>query len=758
MILTNGNQPVFSGLLLVFGLLLIILVLFLHLRKQSRRASFDPVTGALNAQGFASAGEKILSSQYCVVAMELRNYGQILQTFGPEDTDRVLKYLQRTLKACLSSTEPLGRIYGGTFCFLLKNRQEDAIRVRLTRIQENINRFNQGKSIPYNLDLTFGICTFGNQSLGQMLENALILARSPEDSLFRFCSPEPDDQAAQKWELIRQVDSSLQNGDFIVYMQPKIRMADSRVVGAEALIRWRHPKKGLLTPEMFVPLLEEYRQVSTLDLYLFEQVCRNLAQWKKSGWKPCPMSLNVSSQTLLARDSIRHLAQICDKHRVSPQWIELELDESFQTIQPRKLEDLIRRLHEQGFRCALDNFGRTSVPMHVLRQLDVDTIKLDRSFFVGENNSRRNRFLVGSILKFATQMQISTLAEGIDNASQANYLQQAGCDCAQGFYYMKPMPVEEFCATVYDKGDLCYLAERNERTLARQSSGSKITMFSLTLGEDLLVLSEPFSPVLEGKAKLSNALDLFRYSSIIHENDRTDFFHLLERCAKEDGWVENTLRFYTAEGRYEWMEVHLHREHGLVDKDIVISGTLVNKASWSHEVNRWKDKANRDALTGLYNKEHFEISANAILEKPNAAGAIIFVDIDDFKKVNDTLGHSVGDDVIRCVAKRIFGVFRHTDIVARYGGDEFVVFVNGIAKADLVKRLQQLRDGFQFPYRNDTVEYPVSGSIGAAMFPEAGSRYREILDHADYALYTAKRRGKNQFVLYEPGMDESDGQ
>ena len=134
------------------------------------------------------------------------------------------------------------------------------------------------------------------------------------------------------------------------------------------------------------------------------------------------------------------------------------------------------------------------------------------------------------------------------------------------------------------------------------------------------------------------------------------------------------------------------------------------------------------------------------------------MDIDDFKKVNDTLGHSVGDDVIRCVAKRIFGVFRHTDIVARYGGDEFVVFVNGIAKEDLVKRLKQLRDGFQFPYRNETVEYPVSGSIGAALFPEAGTHYREILDHADYALYTAKRQGKNQFVLYQPGMDAADAQ
>lgn len=750
--------------LLIAGLLLVILILFLRIRKQEIYTHSDSITGALNDIGFSAAAEKALSarnSQYVLVAMDLQNYAQILQTFGPEDCNRVLRHLCRVLKGNLSNAEPMGRMYGGMFCFLLKNRQEEAIRVRLARILDNANEFNRNARIPYTLDLVFGISIPGSQSepLSQMQESAILLAHTKGGTAYRFRTAELDDQPGLKWELIRQIEGSLKNGDFIISLQPKIRLADSRIVGAEAMIRWRHPKKGLLTPEMFIPLLEEYHQTAVLDLYLFEQVCRKLADWTAAGWKPCPISLNLSPETLLAEGRIRDLEGLCNTYGISPEWIEIEMDERFLGEEPQQLTDLIRQLHNGGFRCSLDNFGKTALPLHILRQmeLNVDTIKLDRSFFAGENNSRRNRFLVGSILKFATQAQITTLAEGIDNASQVQYLQQAGCDQAQGVYYLRPMSVEEFQNTVYDKGDLRYLTENGERGAVRQTSGSKIIMFSLTLGEDQLVLSEAFSPLLEGKVNISNALDLFRYSGVIHENDRTDFFHLLDRCCKEDGWVENTLRFFTANGRYEWMEVHLHREHGLVDKDIVISGTLVNKAGWSSEVNRWKDKANRDALTGLYNKEHFELSATAILEQDTlVSGAIIFVDIDDFKKVNDTLGHLVGDDVIRCVAKRIFGVFRHTDIVARYGGDEFVVFVNGIARADLIKRLQQLRDGFQFPYRNDSIEYPVSGSIGAAMYPEAGTRYRELLDHADYALYCAKRRGKNQFVLYQPGMEETD--
>ena len=220
--------------------------------------------------------------------------------------------------------------------------------------------------------------------------------------------------------------------------------------------------------------------------------------------------------------------------------------------------------------------------------------------------------------------------------------------------------------------------------------------------------------------------------------------------------MSNTLRFYTSKGRYEWLEVRMHKEIALAAGDLVISGSLVNIAGFHHEVDRWKEKANRDALTGLYNRSHFEtVSTELLTGGTLSSSAILFVDIDDFKQVNDTLGHVIGDDVIRCIAKRILGTFRHTDIVARYGGDEFVVFVNEISRGELNKRLQQLCDGFHFPYRNETVEYPISGSIGVAMFPEDGSNYLELLNHADAALYAAKQQGKNRFVFYRPGMEGS---
>ena len=765
---TNMTVGILWGavLFLLACIAIVIVIYGKRVRRAERLAVSDPVTGGRNGEGFRRAAEKCLSgasAQYAVVMMNVGNYRQICSTFGGDSGDRLLVWMHGILKSALSGAEPFGRVAGGTSCFLLKNRQEDVIQARLQWIRESAGSFNQRRRIPYDLDLRFGVYVprENGESLGSLQEKAAqAMERCTEEARFGFYEDTAGEPSSRIWELIEQMDRSLQNGDFLVYMQPKVRLGDSRVVGAEALVRWRHPQRGMLTPEMFVPLLEEYHVMHRLDEYLFERVCRKLAQWKKAGWKPCPISVNLSRDDLNAGDFPEFYAGLCQRYGIEPKLIEFELSEDILNRNIKELHKVVEKLHTCGFQCALDNFGRTWIPMHLLRELDVDVIKLDGSFFCTENNSRRNRFVIEAILKLANQMRIRTVAEGIDNSSQVQYLQQAACDMIQGLYYFRPMPLEEFQKTVYQDKDLRYVEAEGARSGeparldTRRTTDSNIVMFSLLTGEDRVAFSAPFSPLLEGQLEFSGALALFRQSNLIHENDRKDFFHLLERCRKEEGWVENTLRFYTSEGHYEWLEVHLHREFSPAAGDTVISGTLVNVAGWKNEVNRWKEKANRDALTGLYNREYFEQFIANCLEKGSVTtGAFVFIDVDDFKRVNDTLGHVIGDDVLCWVAKRILGVFRHTDIVARYGGDEFVVFVNGIGREHLKKRLGQLCEEFRFPYRNGAIEYPVSGSIGAAMFPEDGRTYQELLNNADSAAYEAKGRGKNRFELYRPGME-----
>jgi len=749
--------------------ILSILVLFRKCIQQSeRKGQIDPVTGGLNSTGLENRADRLLTAkatQYAVVVMELHNYRQLMQTFGNKETNRVLKYLHRILKNNLSNTESVARIRGGTYCFLLKNRQEEAIRVRLQRISENVNSFNQKEQVPYWIELRYGIYVPSGKEehLCEIQEKIALMLEDSRENL-NFYREEKRNLASRNWEQILLMERSFANDDFVVYMQPKVRLSDSQIAGAEASLRWRHPERGMLTSEMFRPLLEEYHLISRFDLYLFEQICRQMETWAAEGKAPCPVSVNLSHETIKQTNFLEPYIQIIKKHSIAPELIEFELSKALQQQDLTTLTKVVDEIHGYGFRCALDHFGDKTIPLQLLRELNVDTIKLDHGLFSNENNNRRNRFVVEAIIKIANQMQIRTVAEGIDNASQAQYLKQAGCDMVQGYHYFQPLTIDKFCTAVYQRGELRYVEEnenhtRQENLAAGPNVSGNIVMFSLLAESDRAIFSSLFSPVLEGNLTVDNATSVLRHSELIHENDRKDFFRLLEQCHKENGWVENTIRFYTAKGRYEWLEVHLHEEYIPTAGETVISGTLINISGWKNEVNRWKEKANRDVLTGLYNREYFEQFASSSIEKDMlASGAIIFVDIDDFKNVNDTLGHMVGDDVICWFAKRILGAFRHTDIVARYGGDEFVIFVNGISREDIQKRLQQLSECFRYPYRNGTLEHAVSCSIGAAIFPDDGSSYLELLDHADSALYEAKRMGKNRFVLYHPGLDAASQQ
>ena len=764
----NGfDQYLIPAIVCVIALSGTLVYYFKRIKLGKNVAFIDSVTGVYNAEGLREITKKRLNvhaTQYAVVVMDLRNYRQVIQTFGSDKCNLAMKHMAGVLRKALAASEPLARISRSTFCFLMKNRQEESIRTRLIRIDEAINQFNQQLKIPYRLDLLFGIYMPMNESesLDTMLEYALQMLDLDKDApQFRFFNSYPDiEKTGKRWEVIEQLDRSLANGDFVVYMQPKVRLGDGRIVGAEALVRWRHPTRGLLTPEMFIPLLEDYHLIHRFDQHLFEMVCRKMAEWKQLGWASCPISVNLSLETLEHDHFLEPYTRLTQKYRISPELIEFELSEPILFEKPQKLRALIAEIHSYGFQCSLDHFGHSAIPLQLLRELDIDTLKLDRSFFSSENNSRPNRYIVEAILKITSQLQIHTVAEGIDNTTQVQYLQQSGCDMIQGFCYFRPMPVDEFQSVAFQDGHLKYVETKAATQASKKieptahSTNNNIVMFTLLESQNRVVFSDVFSPLLYGQFSISEAVALFEHSDLIHENDRKDFLQLLERCRKEEGWVNNTVRFFTNEARYEWLEVHIHREHIVSSGESVISGTLVNMAGWKNEVNRWMEKANRDPLTGLYNHEYFEQMASATIEKGAIhSGAIIFFDLDNFKQVNDTLGHMIGDDVLCFIAKRLLGTFRHTDVVARYGGDEFAIFVNNIDRADLQKRLEELCAVLQVPYRNDTIDYKLSGSIGAAVYPDDGSTYQDLLDHADTATYFAKSHGKAQFVFYQPEMD-----
>lgn len=757
-----------SGILIgimAVGILLLILQNS-RLKKQEQVVMRDTVTGAMSEIGFRLKAKKLLKSkigQFAVVSMQISNLSQIICSFGVDSGKYILRRMIAALTQQLSGDECMAKTGEDSFCFLLKNSRIDDICIRLNRICTAIDEDGEKCNKPYSLQLLFGICVSeeSETSIDVLLDRAQIARHiMPENQKYNFFDATEMIKFEQDGLLAESIDQALQTGEFVVFYQPMIQLSDMKVVGAEALIRWRHPRHGLMSPDMFLNVAERYGKARLINRFVVRQVCQTLARWKRQKRELCHIFVDLTEEEDII-GFINECEEICRYYEVEPSYIEFEIKEGNLLENREKSISLINRMHVLGFRCTVDNFGAEHISLQLLSKLDIDTVKLDGSFFTGDHNNRRGRYIVEAILKLCTQLRVQIVAEGIDSPGQLRFLQQAACDMVQGFCFFKPMALEIFEDEAYNGNVLRYvtncLNDENEEhqsvTINQPAQITKsIVLFSWNTREDTVEFSDCFSPILGNKRKFENAHALFHTSELVHENDREDFFNLLERCGREPGWNENTLRFYVGEDRYGWLELRMRQEDCIGGG--IISGTMINIAEWKKEVERWKEKATRDALTGLYNRACFENNVISRLEQKSfASAAILFIDVDDFKQVNDTLGHRVGDDVLCYVAKKILGVFRHTDIIARYGGDEFVVFAPYIQQDVLEDRLKKLCCTFKYPYRNNTIEYKVSVSIGAAIYPSCGTDYKTLLHNADCALYAAKKRGKDQFVVFDECME-----
>ena len=759
--------------LAVAGVLLLLLLLVMlrngsTIRKM-QQARADSKGGVLNRAGFLvklSRPSVLESGRTSVVSLQISNLLKLCRLLDAEEYQRILTEIGSTLASQLGEGAFVAKTGDDSFCFMIKGAGRDEIVMKLNVIKRALSQLRAGRSNGMLVPV-FGICPCMSESdKGEDLLNRAVLARThatPERA-YRFFDAELDTAFIKDRQLLDALEQARSRGELAAYYQPRISLTERKIAGAEVLIRWHHPQRGLLSPDMFLPLSEAYGSASQLDRFSFEEACRTVARWQDEGRELCPLSVNLSADSLHFADLPKTFSEISHRYRVPSGLIELEISETIVAENTSAARTLFEKLHDCGFRCAIDRFGSGLCATRLLGSLDIDTIKFDRSFLSGVNNDRVGRYILENMFRLAAQMHAHTVAVGVDSRSQVGYLQQVGCDDAQGFLFFQPMPADRLDSAIYSNNRLkvfsaASLAEAEQRSEESAESTQpfrNIILFSYWPSEDEVEFSESFSPVLKGGTRFRNAVALFRTSSLIHENDRSDFIRILQQSQRTDGWTESTLRFCVSEQCYAWLDLRVRWErHGGSAR---ISGMLVNMDGWRSEVNRWKEKAERDVLTGLYNREHFEkVLGERLRAGAYSSAAVLFVDVDDLKLANDHYGHLFGDSLLCYVAKQMLAVFRHTDVIARYGGDEFVVFAPDITKEVLEQRLQKLYAAFRHSFRSESILYNASVSIGVAFCPQDGKNAAALLEHADCALYEAKKQ-KNRYVFYERSMKTSSSQ
>lgn len=419
-------------------------------------AFVDPITNGVNSLAFQMEGSRMISEaepgSYAVVFFNIINFKQVNERWGITEGNKVLKYIYGSMLEILAPDECAARSEIDHYFLLLRYTSEDELKTRISDLVERIDSFkncSEIKKTKFNFDFSIGIYVI--EDITEEIRLCQGKARRAAGFGQRKNTCTFYDNTLVRKELYdkqlsEMFETALEKEEFEIYLQPKVYLNCEENPAAEALIRWKNPKEGMIYPSDFIPLFEKNGMICRLDLYVFEHVCKLMDLRKKEKKEIFPVSVNLSRAHLKtgSMEFVNHIITLKEKYHIPDGILEIEMTESImiEDHQLPAIKKMIDTFHENGILCSLDDFGYGFSSLGILKVLDIDVIKLDRKFFMEENE--KTWFIVSNFIELAHGLGIKTVAEGIEYEEQVQHLREAGCDMVQGYFYGKPMPLSEF--------------------------------------------------------------------------------------------------------------------------------------------------------------------------------------------------------------------------------------------------------------------------------------------------------------------------
>ena len=451
---------VILGVCLVLGVILLLVSYNLRNALRSNRQIQalrykDALTCLDNLNGFCEKWLSITGDGkrrgLALLYGDIRQFKFINDTFGFAAGDRVLRACARVLSEEMGQGECCARVSADNFVLLVHYSTWKSLLERLNVCVDKLDEWRREKTeLPYKIDLIFGVY-LADRSKEQDVHQAMDLAnyarryaKSAHGSFAVLYDEQMRGAAITARKLEGGLEQALAHNEFEVYYQPKVSMADGRVVGSEALIRWNHPELGFLAPGAFIPLFEQNAMVKQVDFWLLEAVCRAIQIWEKEGRRLLPVSCNFSRLHFQEQDFPERICAVADRYQVPHRLIEIEITESALIEDSDSITAMLPRLKELGFQTSIDDFGSGYSSLGQLQHLAADVLKLDRSFVGQGVSGSREQTVLRNVIRMAGELGIAVICEGVETLPQAELLQAMGCLFAQGFYYYRPMPREEY--------------------------------------------------------------------------------------------------------------------------------------------------------------------------------------------------------------------------------------------------------------------------------------------------------------------------
>ena len=396
----------------------------------------------------ASAVSRRENSSFALLNVDLDRFKQINDTLGHSYGDRVLKEVSERLQDCLREVDTVARLSGDEFALLVHNADMRGAEHAARRVQEAMSRPFSFDTLNFTVTASTGIALFpsdgGNaEELLASAERAMHWVKESGRAAYHFHQPRKDVDLLSRMRLDHAMRKALAEREFQLHYQPQVELGTGRVIGAEALIRWRDPLRGDVSPAEFIPVAEESGFVVAIGEWVLQQAVQQAASWLRQGWR-MPVAVNVSALQFQQAQFVETVARVLEEAKLPPELLELELTES---ILLKDAQDALRRLERLaalGICMSIDDFGTGYSSLGYLKRFPIQRLKIDRSFVQGLPDDASDAGIVNAIVQMGRALRLQVIAEGVETEAQLDFLRRAGCHEMQGYLYAPALEARSF--------------------------------------------------------------------------------------------------------------------------------------------------------------------------------------------------------------------------------------------------------------------------------------------------------------------------
>ena len=555
-----------------------------------------------------------------------------------------------------------------------------------------------------------------------------------------------------------EIDRAFDNNEFCFYLQPKCNVATGAIVGAEALVRWNHPKYGVVSPGRFVPMLEQAGQISRLDVFVWRSVVRMLARWEREGRNLVPISVNVSMVDIDQMDVADTLTGLLNEYDVDARLLQAEITESAVARNLSKVESTIRKLHADNIAVLMDDFGSAYSSLNMLKDINVDVIKLDMKFIdLDEDNASKGLKIVESVVNMARKLRLLVIAEGAQTKQQVDQLLSVGCRYIQGYYFHEPLPVGRMEKLLAERPDDRHFWDMSNDFM----HGSYVPVNGRTMLETSTLAASTFEILANGVAELSRLnVKTGEYRAVkrdgILPTPETDDFEtyvqtlIAERVVHPDDADRfradmdlASLRslLFSQKSAFGVYRSEVLARTGIISFAVIPSRECSESDPWAvvmvgrnlpieSFVRLNGEEYRRDSLTGLLNRNAFDDDVEFIQATHDKPLTVMYIDLIGLHEINNHLGHARGD-VVLCELADAARAYFGDDNIYRIGGDEFVIISFAHSMAQSARQMGYMRQ--------ELLDHGCELSVGMAESDD-GEDIPDLVNQAENEMRKDKKR------------------